>query len=129
MSALEPSVETLLQQGRELAQGYQVYPAIEVFETCLRQYPTCVDAQLELGMLYLRVGAIPKGRQCLQQALASQPTVAQRGMIAALLREQDRLDPKRYYRPDFEALHRQSPGMSLRRLWDGAQQWWRTRKH
>ena len=125
-----PAVEALLQQGRQLVQASQVYPAIDVFETALSQHPSCVEAQIELGTLYLRVGAIPKGRRYLQQALANQPTAAQRWVIEGIVREQNRLDPKRYYRPDFEALHQQSRGLSLREMWRGAQQWWRrTRKN
>ena len=83
------------------------YQAIDVFEALLSRQPHCARAQLELGLLYLRLGAIPKGRQHLQQALASRPTLEQRRLIESVLREQARLDRQRVYRPDFEALHRE----------------------
>ena len=90
-----------------LAMDDQAYPAIEVFETLLARSPECVRGRVELGLLYLRLGAIPKGREHLQEALTHRPTPAQRQLIQAALREQDKLDRKRLYRPDFEALHRQ----------------------
>ncbi len=93
--------------GVSLAMDHQMYPAIEVFETLLSRQPDCVRGHLELGLLHLRLGAIPKGRQQLQQALACRPTREQRALVESTLREQARLDRKRFYRPDFEALRQQ----------------------
>ena len=96
--------------GISLAMDHRIYPAIEVFETLLAKQPDCIRGHLELGRLYLRIGAIPKGRQELEKALSYRPALAQRRLIESFLREQERQDPKRYYRPDFEALHRQQQG-------------------
>ena len=93
--------------GISLAMDNKAYPAIDIFETLLTKQPECARAHLELGLLHLRLGAIPKGRQQLQQALACRPTLAQRQLIESTLREQAQLDRKRYYRPDFEALRAQ----------------------
>ena len=102
-----------------LALDHRVYPALEVLETLLAQQPDFVRGRIEVGLLYLRVGAIPKGRQELQRALESRPSVAQRQQIQSVLREEDRLDKKRLYRPDFETLHQQQVPVleSLRTLW------------
>ena len=96
--------------GISLAMDNQIYPAIKVFETLLVRQPKCARGHLELGLLHLRLGAIPKGRQQLQQVLACRPTLAERRLIESVLHEQDQLDRKRYYRPDFDALHRQQAG-------------------
>ena len=92
--------------GISLAHNQQIYPAIDAFDALLAKHPMCVRGHMELGKLYLQIGAIPKGCQQLQQALAYQPTLEQRHAIEALLHEQQKLDKKRAYRPDFEALHR-----------------------
>ncbi len=102
-----------IELGLSLAMADKIYPAMEVFETLLAQQPTCARGHLELGLLHFRLGAIPKGRQCLQQALACRPTLTERRQIESFLREQDKLDRKRYYRPDFEALHRQESSGGL----------------
>jgi len=99
--------ENWVDLGVSLAMDNQIYPAIEVLETLLASQPECVRGHLELGLLHLRLGAILKGRQHLQEALACRPTLAQRRQIESVLREQDKLDRKRYYRPDFEALRKQ----------------------
>ncbi len=92
--------------GISLANNQQMYPAIDAFDALLAKHPTCVRGHLELGRLYLTIGAIPKGRQQLEQALACHPMPEQRHIIDTLLREQQKLDKKRIYRPDFESLHR-----------------------
>ena len=105
--------------GISLARSHRVYPAIEVFETLLVRQPDCVRGHVELGLLHLQLGAIPKGQQQLQQALTCRPTLEQRRFIESTLREQERLDRKRYYRPDFQALHQQQaqlPRTLLQRL-------------
>jgi len=90
-----------------LAMNNRIYPAIDVFEALLARQPDCLRGHLEFGLLQLRLGAVSKGREELQRALACRPTLAQRRMVESVLREQDKLDRKRYYRPDFDALRRQ----------------------
>ena len=102
-----------------LATEHQMYPAIDVLDTLLAKQPDFVRGRIELGLLHLRLGAIPKGCQELQRALASRPSPAQRQLIQSVLHEQERLDKKRIYRPDFEQLHQQSgPALEgIRTLW------------
>ena len=95
-----------------LARDDKAYEAIDVFEELLHQQPQCARAHLELGLLHIRLGAIPKGREQLQQALTCRPTLEQRRRIESMLHEQALLDRKRFYRPDFEALHRQRQAKS-----------------
>ncbi len=99
--------ENWVDLGVSLAMDNQAYPAMEVFETLLTRQPSYIRGHLELGLLYLRLGAIPKGCQQLEKALSCRPTPEQRQFIQAALREQAKLDRKRWYRPDFEALRKQ----------------------
>ncbi len=103
--------------GKSLAMDHQVYPAIEVFETLLARHPACVRGHIELGLVYLRVGAIPKARQALERALTCRPTLVERRIIETLLNEQQHLDKKRLYRPDFEALHQQGQAGGVTTRW------------
>lgn len=115
--AQHPSdLENWVGLGMSLAMDNQIYPAIATFEALLADHPDYVRGHLQLGLLYLQLGMIPKGRQQLERALAARPrpTLEQRRMIEATLRDQNTLDRKRYYRPDFEALarqRRQQPGL------------------
>ena len=111
-----------------LAMDDQAYPAIAVFETLLTKHPGCLRAHLELGRLHLRLGAIPKGRQHLQQALASRPTLAQRRLIESMLSQQDTLDKKRLYRPDFAVLHQQRRRASVRGWTQTIRSWFHRRR-
>ena len=104
---LPEEADNWIDLGISLGMKHEVYQAIDAFEALLARQPGHVRGHLELGLLYLRLGVIPKGREQLQQALAGRPTLEQRRLIESLLHEQARLDPKRFYRPDFEALHRQ----------------------
>ncbi len=108
---LAPDVEdNWVDLGISLAMEHQMYPAIDVFEALLTRRPTCVRGHLELGRLHISLGAITKGRQQLQKALACHPTLAERRLIESILQEQTQLDRKRLYRPDFAALHQQELG-------------------
>ena len=98
--------ENRIDLAMSLAKNNQVYPALDEFDTLLIEYPQYVRGHIELGLLHVQLGAIPKGKQQLRQALACQPTRVEREFIEQALKEQNRLDVKRYYRPDFEALHR-----------------------
>ena len=93
--------------GTSLSMDQQIYPALAIFDRLLADHPDCVRGHIEVGLLHIRLGAISKGRTHLQIALARRPTLAQRRFIESMLHEQERLDRKRYYRPDFEALRRQ----------------------
>lgn len=92
--------------GMSLAMQNQVYPAIDVFDALLAKQPRCVRGYIQLGLLYFQLGIIAKGREQMQRALEHRPTLAERRLIESTLKEQNTLDKKRYYRPDFEALRR-----------------------
>ncbi len=98
--------ENWLGLGLTLAMQNQIYPAIEVFETILQKRPDYVRAYIQLGVLHFKLVAIAKGREYLQKALRLRPTLAERQLIETALKEQDKLDQKRYHRPDFEALRK-----------------------
>ncbi len=92
-----------------LAMDNKIYESIEVFEELLIRQPRCVRAHTQLARLYYRLGVIAKGHRQLEMALVSRPSLAERRTIEQLKSEQLTLDKKRYYRPDFELLHRESP--------------------
>lgn len=91
-----------------LAVQNKIYEAIRTYEELLQMDPTFVQAYIQLGLLQFKIGAISKGRDVLKQALAHRPTLEQRRMIEATLKEQEKLDKNRYYRPDFDRLNRQT---------------------
>ena len=92
--------------GMTLAFQNQIYPAIDVMEKLMVQFPKFIRGYIQLGMLHIKIGAIRKGREYLQQALTHRPSLAERQFIEATLKEQTAFDQKRYYRPDFEALRK-----------------------
>lgn len=104
--------------GLSLAMQSQIYEAIDVFEALLARQPQCVRAHLQLGLLYYQLCITGKGRHHLEAALACRPSPAQRRLIEQVLSDQRKLDNKRYYRPDFEALRRsrssRTPGIGQR---------------
>ncbi len=105
---LDPnSLEDWVGFGMSLAMGYKIYEAIDVFETLLTQHPNYVQGHVQLGALYFKIGAIAQGRREMEKACASRPTLAQRQMVEQILKEQNQLDKRRYYRPDFEELRRE----------------------
>ena len=114
--------------GISLSGDKRFYPALEVFDTLLAQHPTYFRGHLEVGLLHVRLGAIPKGREHLQRALTCRPTSEQRRKVEALLGEQARMDHKRWYRPDFEALHRQEQ-VAAEHGWPARlRRWWQARR-
>lgn len=113
-------VDSWIELGISLAMQNEIYPAIRVFEELLAMHPGSSKAHLQLGLLYLKLCMIRKGRDELQAAVACHPTLAQRRLIEETLYEQDKLDRGRYYRPDFEALHRQKSG-----AFDALAAWWK----
>lgn len=94
--------------GMSLAMQNQVYPALEVLENFLKKNPFHARTNLQLGLLQIKLGAINKGREYLKKALDCRPTMAERRMIESTLSEQTKLDNRRYYRPDFEALRKKN---------------------
>lgn len=97
-------LENWLGLGMSLAMDHQIYEAIDVFEKLLAAHPDYARGHLQLGVLYLQLCATAKGRQHLERALACRPSLAERRLIERVFKEQEALDRKRYYRPDFEAL-------------------------
>lgn len=104
-------------------QPENTYHAMTLFDELLSTHPDSLQGHWQVGLLHLRLGAIPKGRQHLQQALTCRPTLGQRRQIEAILHEQATLDRTRYYRPDFEALHQQEAQQSMGR-WSRLRAWW-----
>ena len=106
-----------------LAADNKIYEAIEVFEGLLARNPQYVRGHIQLARLYYRLGIIAKGHKQLDTALCSRPSLPERKLIEELKNEQLALDKRRYYRPDFEALHQQErdrpPGFlnRMRNLW------------
>ncbi len=100
--------------GISLAMANQIYEAIDVFEGLLAKFPHYVRGHIQLGNLYYRLGIITKGHRQMDLALTCRPSLPERRMIEQLKKEQQALDKKRFYRPDFEELrlrNRTSQGM------------------
>ena len=93
--------------GLSLAMQNKIYEAIAIYEELLHRKPDYLQAHIQLGRLYFKVGVIAKGRDFFQKALTLRPNLAQRREIETVLREQDKLDHNRYYRPDFGRLARE----------------------
>lgn len=91
--------------GMSLAMQNEIYPALKTLETVLQRFPEYVRGYIQIGRLYIQIGAIPKGREYLNEGLKHRPSPAERRLIEAALAKQSQLDKKRYSRPDFEALH------------------------
>ncbi len=101
--------------GMSLAMVNQIYEAIDVFEELLIKYPHYARGHIQLGELYYRLGVIKKGHQQMDLALASRPSLSERRRIEQLKKEQQTLDEKRFYKPDFEELrlkNKTSPGVA-----------------
>lgn len=106
---LEPSEpENWLGYGMSLAMQLEVYPALKVLEEMTQQFPTFVRGFVQLANVQFKLGAISKGKEILRHALTLRPTRAERSQIEATLNEQEKLDARRYYRPDFEALRKKA---------------------
>ena len=103
--------ETWIGLAMSLAMANEIYEAIDIFEQLLSRQPQCIRAHIQLAQLYYRLGVITKGHQQLDKALAARPSLTERRTIEQLKEEQLKLDKKRYYRPDFEALHRANPSV------------------
>ncbi|MGH7271829.1 MAG: tetratricopeptide repeat protein [Polyangiaceae bacterium] len=91
-----------------LAITNEFYEAIDVFEELLAAHPDYTRAHLQLGLLYYRMGMIPKGHEQMELALKSRPTAAEREQILTAMAGQKALDKRRYYKPDFEALRKEN---------------------
>ncbi len=94
--------------GMSLAIINEIYPAIDVLEALLLKFPQYVRGHIQLARLYYQLGIIKKGHRQLDIGLASRPSLLERRIIENLKKEQMTLDKKRFYRPDFEELHRKN---------------------
>jgi tetratricopeptide (TPR) repeat protein len=99
-------VENAVGLGMSLAMLNQIYEGISVLEKFLERFPTSARVQIQLGQLNIKLGAITKGKEYLKNALTCRPNLAERRMIESVLSQQEQLDNKRFYRPDFEALRK-----------------------
>ena len=90
-----------------LVMDSRIYEAIDVYEALLTHKPRFIRARIQLALLYYRLGVIGKGHRQLDIALDSGPSLDERKRIEELKSEELVLDKKRYYRPDFQALHEQ----------------------
>ena len=111
--ALDPDdPENWIGHGMSLAIEDKIYEAIDAFQTLLSRHPNYVRGHIQLGLLYYRLCLIHKGNEQMDLALASRPSLAERKMIQRIKAEQKVLDQKRYYKPDLEALNRNSQSFS-----------------
>jgi Tfp pilus assembly protein PilF len=100
------SAEVRLAKAQELLANAQVYEAIRELETLIQERPDHFQAYVHLGFIHFKLAAIAKGRECMQKALALAPSEEDKNKILLILKEQDKLDKGRYYRPDFDALRK-----------------------
>ena len=61
---------------------------------------------IQLGLLQFKLCPNAEGRKHMEAALKARPTLEERRLIEKTLKEQKDQDKGRYYRPDFEALHK-----------------------
>ena len=104
LNAQEPEGRVGL--GVSMAMQNKIYPALDVLEKLLKDFPDFVRGYIQLGLLQIKIGAISKGREYLKEALQHRPALPERQFIESTLKEQETLDAKRHYRPDFEALRK-----------------------
>jgi Flp pilus assembly protein TadD len=88
-----------------LAMRNEVYPGLGILEKYLTRHPKHARVHILLGLLNFKLGAIAQGKEYLKKALECRPTLVERRMIESTLVEQEKLDQKRYYKPDFHALN------------------------
>ena len=100
-------LENWIGLGLSLAADLQIHPALDVLETLITAHPDFARGHIQLGLLYFRLCITAKGRRHFELARSCRPTVAERCLMEATLKDQDRLDRKRFFRPDFEALRAQ----------------------
>ena len=105
---LDPAdLESWVGWGMSLAMTHAIHEAIDRLEALAAAHPTYIRGRVQLAQLYYRLCVTAKGRHHMEKALASRPTAVERRLIEKTFEEQKKLDEKRYYRPDFEALRRQ----------------------
>ncbi|HTL71173.1 MAG TPA: tetratricopeptide repeat protein [Candidatus Eisenbacteria bacterium] len=95
-------------EGICLAMEGAVYDAFAVFEKLLEANPGYTRGHIQLGILYYKLGLIPKGHRQMETALESRPAPSERRQILQFLKEQKALDKRRHYKPDFEALRKEN---------------------
>lgn len=96
--------EARIALAQDLMAQSRVYEAIAQLEELVAEDPRHFQGYLNLGMIHLKLGVITRGREFMKLALACAPSEQDRHKIALILREQDDLDKRRFYRPDFAAL-------------------------
>lgn len=74
--------------GLSLAMELQIYPAIDVMQALLDKRPDYLRGHLMIGLLHLRLGAIQKGKDYLQNALKLDPSLQEKQFIEAELNKQ-----------------------------------------
>jgi tetratricopeptide (TPR) repeat protein len=98
--------EAWLGLGMSLAMQEKVQAALGVLEDMLLLHPGFVRGRIQTAGLYYKLCLTTKGKAHLNAALEGYPSPEERHAIEAILSEQSKLDQKRIYRPDFEALRR-----------------------
>jgi Tfp pilus assembly protein PilF len=73
--------------GMSLAMDLQILQGINVIGDYLEKHPDYVRAHMLMGLLYLRMGVSHKAKECLEQALALDPTWEEQRLIDSLLNE------------------------------------------
>ena len=120
---LDPAnLESWIGLGMSLAMQNRVYDAIGVLEDLLKLHPDFVRGHMQMGMLQYKLCATNKGRAHMEKALASRPSLQERRQIEQILKEQKAMDDKRLYRPDFEKLNKENPGL-FSGMFAGASAW------
>jgi tetratricopeptide (TPR) repeat protein len=112
--------ENAIGLGMALAMQNNIYEGLAILESYQVKHPNNIRVQIQLGQLNIKLGAITKGKEYFKAALACRPSLAERRVIEAGLSEQERLDQKRHYRPDFEALRKANQIKPF-----AAPAWWR----
>ena len=77
---------------------------LDLMESLVAEEPNFVRARINLATLYFKLGVPKKGREQMAEAQKRHPSPEQRHEIDSCLKEQNKLDQKRIYRPDFQAL-------------------------
>jgi tetratricopeptide (TPR) repeat protein len=67
---------------------YNIYPAIDSLERAAELDPASFHAHYKLGQLYFKLRVPRKGYEGMSRALACARTLAERGLVAQLLREE-----------------------------------------
>lgn len=100
--------EDRIAKAQKLMESSQAYEAIRELEMLIEEEPRNFQALVLLGFVNFKLGAINRGREFMNRAFSCAPTKEDANKIRTILQEQDHLDKRRHYRPDFEALRKQN---------------------